>query len=229
VSNLNLSEILGLISIQLKINFFLISAMFCDEICLKSANEAYHKYECPIIEKLLKSGIMQMAMRTFFQALSMFKGSIEQLQKFLTEYKNPRASVYDFDFSENSSKDKNFLISLFCLTRSDKICETDSPEKLFIDHPMFRDSWEKHEIFIRSFILRVLQIGDSNFHGVCGWSRKKYENQHPQMIGIAVYPFISLVNHSCAPNVNRIYVEDKMLLLVERPIKKGEQLFDCYK
>jgi SET and MYND domain-containing protein 4 len=203
--------------------------MFCDENCFKSAQEAFHLYECPIIDTLLKSGIMQMALRTFYQALSIFNGSIEQLQKFLTEYENPNASVYDFDFSESMSQDKDFLVSLFCLTRSDKICESDSPEKLFIDHPTLKDSWKNHEIFIRSFILRVLQIGDSNFHGICGWSLKKNYHQVPQMIGIGVYPFISLVNHSCAPNVSRIYVEDKMILMVERPISKGEQLFDCYK
>lgn len=170
-----------------------------------------------------------MACRTFFQALSMFKGSIEDLQKFLDGNKNPKASVYDFNFSDFSMEDKNFLISLFCLTKSEKVCENDSPEKLFKDHPQLSEAWKFHETFIRNFIQRILQTGDSNFHGICGWSRKKYENKFPQMIGIGCYPFISLVNHSCAPNVNRIYVEDKMLLLVERPIKKGEQLFDCYK
>lgn len=203
--------------------------MFCSQQCLQSAQEAFHYYECPIIDVLLKSGIMQMACRVFFQALSIFKGTIEDLQAFLTEFNNPKASVYDFDFSKTFEEDKNFLISLFCLTRSGNICENDSPERIFRDHPQLAKEWKTHEVFIRSFILTVLQVGDSNFHGICGWSLKKYENQTPQMIGIGCYPFISLVNHSCAPNVNRIYVEDKMLLLVERPIKKGEQLFDCYK
>lgn len=202
--------------------------MFCSQTCLQSAKTAFHFYECPIIDVLLKSGIMQMACRIFFQGLSMFNGSIDDLQVFLTENTNPKASVYDFNFSNNSLVDKNFLVSLFCLTKSDKVCENDSPEKLFKNHPQISEMWKTHEVFIRSFILRILQIGDSNFHGVCGWSLKKYESD-PQMIGIGCYPFISLVNHSCAPNVNRIYVQDKMVLLVERPIKKGEQLYDCYK
>ena len=203
--------------------------MFCSQVCLKSAQEAFHYYECPIIDVLLKSGILQMACRIFFQALSIFQGSIDNLEKVLTEYQNPQASVYDFDFSKKSDEDKNFLIALFCLTRSDKICEGDSPEKIFVNHPQLKECWKSHEIFIRSFILGALQIGECNFHGICGWSRKKYENQFPQMIGIGCYPFISLLNHSCAPNVNRIYIEDKMLLMVERPIKKDEQLFDSYR
>lgn len=200
--------------------------MFCNEECKQAAFDSFHLYECPIINSLMKSGIMQMALRTFFQALSIFKGSIEDLQKFLSE-NDKNFSVYDFDFSEVDAKSS--LLSLYSLSKSQKVCEQDSPEPLLKNHPLLSEIWKSHEKFIRQFILRILQIGDSNFHGICGWTLKKYENQFPQMIGIGCYPFISLVNHSCAPNVNRIYVEDKMLLLVERPIRKGEQLFDCYK
>lgn len=207
------------------------SAMFCDEMCHQNAMKNFHKYECPIIERLLTSGIMQLPLRTFFQALSIFDGSIDELMLFLSENKNPSACVYDFDFYcvDESSSAKSFLLSLFCLVNSGKVCSSDSPEALVKDHPLLREAWASREKFIRMFIQKVLQVGDSNFHGICGWSLKKYENQYPQMIGIGCYPFISLVNHGCAPNVNRIYVEDKMLLLVERPIRKGEQLFDCYK
>lgn len=205
--------------------------MFCSQECELKAMKGFHIYECPMIDLLLKSGIMQMGLRVFFQALSMFNGSIEQLEKFLNENKNESVSVYDFDLSSSDEEQcaKSFLTSLYCLTKSYKACEGDSPEMLLKDHPQLSEIWKSHEAFIRAFILKILQIGDSNFHGICGWSLKKYENQFPQMIGIGCYPFISMCNHSCAPNVNRIYIEDKMLLLVERPIKKGEQLFDCYK
>lgn len=203
--------------------------MFCSEDCLRLANESYHNYECPIIDLLLKSGVLQIALRIFFQALSMFDGSIAELEKFIAENEEKTVSVYDFDFQKSEDQAKYFLLSLFCLVRGGTVCASDSPERLFLVHPYLSSVWKSHEIFIRNFIRRVLQVGDSNFHGICGWSLKKYENQFPQMIGIGCYPFISLVNHSCAPNVNRIYVQDKMLLLVERPIMKGEQLFDCYK
>lgn len=207
------------------------STMFCDEKCQQEALRAFHAYECPIIERLLRSGIMQLPIRTFFSALSIFDGSIDELMMFLSNNKNSAACVYDFDFSttNQSSTAKSFLLSLYCLANSGKVCLSDSPEALLKNHPQLGNVWRSHEEFIRKFIQNVLQVGDSNFHGICGWSLKKYENQFPQMIGIGCYPFISLVNHGCAPNVNRIYIENKMLLLVERPIKKGEQLFDCYK
>lgn len=204
--------------------------MYCSEQCLTYAQKDYHNYECPIVDLLYKSGVMQMAMIIFFKALSTFDGSITDLENVFNETVNSSSSVYDFDFSTNDQQTngKNYLISLLCLARNDKDYSNDSPEKLFKVHPQLSIIWTSHETFIRKFFLRILQIGDSNFHGICGWSLRKYD-QFPQMIGIGCYPFISLVNHGCAPNVNRIYVEDKMILLVERPIKKGEQLFDCYK
>lgn len=200
--------------------------MYCSDQCLKTALKDFHNYECPIIDLLHKSGVMQMAMMIFFKALSIFDGSISDLERNFNENESSSHSVYDFDFT--NADGKNYLISLLCLARNDKDYRNDSPDKLFKIHPELFSMWKSHEKFIRKFILRILQIGDSNFHGICGWSLRKYD-QTPQMIGIGCYPFISLVNHGCAPNVNRIYVEDKMMLLVERPIKKGEQLFDCYK
>jgi SET and MYND domain-containing protein 4 len=205
------------------------STMFCSEECQMKAFESFHNYECLISGFLLKSGIMQMAIRVFFQALNMFNGSIEEIENFLVDKTTSSASYYDYDFSSKSTEmNKNFLTILYCLTKNNR-SGNDSPEVLFKRHPILTEMWQNHESFITKFIQRILQIGDSNFHGICGWSMKKYNNQSPNMIGIGCYPFISLVNHSCAPNVNRIYIQDKMFLLVERPIKKGEQLFDCYK
>ncbi len=49
-----------------------------------------------------------------------------------------------------------------------------------------------------------------------------------EKIGMAVFPFASLFNHSCAPNVSRINLGSKMYLVVKRSIKAGEQLFNSY-
>lgn len=205
--------------------------MFCSGKCLSDAKKAFHIYECPINDTLLTSGVMQMSMRIFFQSLAMFNGSIEDLEKFFYKHEVRSASVFDFDTmdSDDAIGARNNLISLLCLCRNATDNATDSPEKFFKIHPKLSHLWDSNESFIRKFILRTLQAGDSNFHGISGWSVKKFSNEMPQMIGIGCYPFMSLINHSCAPNINRIYVDDKMFLLVERPVKEGEQIFDCYK
>lgn len=196
---------------------------------MKIAEENFHNFECDIIEILHKSGIMQMAMRIFFQALNMFDGSIEEMKKFLEKFENSSTSVYDFDFSSDREKAKNFLASLYCLARSDKTPGDASPKVIFQSHPYLSKLWNDHEIFIQNFIARVIDIYDCNFHGICGWSRKFSDARNPQMVGVGCFAFASLINHSCYPNINRIYVDDKMLIVVDRPIKKGEQIFDCYR
>ena len=205
--------------------------MFCSEKCRDYAMMSYHNYECGIIEILLKTGIMQMAMRVFFQALNMFNGSVENLQKFLNRCDDSSFSVYNFDFSKcnEATKAKYYLLSAYCLARSDKNAMSESPEIIFRLNSKLLDIWNRHSEFIEYFIARTIQLYDCNFHGICGWSIQKSYNKEPQMIGVGCYTFASLINHSCAPNINRCYVYDKVVIMVDKPIKKGEQIFDCYR
>ncbi|XP_077285330.1 SET and MYND domain containing, class 4, member 4 [Arctopsyche grandis] len=42
------------------------------------------------------------------------------------------------------------------------------------------------------------------------------------------YGFLSLLNHSCSPNVDRVVNNTTITLMALRPIKKGQQIFDNY-
>lgn len=44
-----------------------------------------------------------------------------------------------------------------------------------------------------------------------------------------LYPFRSLLNHSCVPNLMMSSSDNKLVYTVSKPIKAGEQLFDNYK
>lgn len=46
--------------------------------------------------------------------------------------------------------------------------------------------------------------------------------------GSAVYPFCSLLNHSCAPNILRVSTGSRTVLVALRVVEIGEQLFDNY-
>jgi SET domain-containing protein len=118
---------------------------------------------------------------------------------------------------------------MFCLAKSNKISQDESPERIFRSNSYLEELWSKHQKFIENFILRIVDIYDCNFHGICGWSRNFGRIHTAEMIGVGCFSFASLINHSCYPNVNRIYRNDKMLIVVDRPIKKGEQIFDCYR
>eukprot|EP00929_Paragymnodinium_shiwhaense_P097942 TRINITY_DN59500_c0_g1_i1.p1 TRINITY_DN59500_c0_g1~~TRINITY_DN59500_c0_g1_i1.p1 ORF type:complete len:824 (-),score=174.82 TRINITY_DN59500_c0_g1_i1:34-2505(-) len=48
----------------------------------------------------------------------------------------------------------------------------------------------------------------------------------PRRSGLWLLP--AFLNHSCAPNVQRLIVHDRLLLRAARDLEAGEELFDCY-
>lgn len=212
--------------------------MFCSSECRDSAVARYHRFECPIIEKLLSHGSVHMAVRLFFIALTIFGDSIEGLKSFVEENQDKLCTIFDFNMkSLESGKDKSLLMALTALTKSSKIFSLHNHEAALKDHPQLKDIWSENEDFIKSFLQRQCQTSDLNYHGIFSGSSKKSTEFNPatvftnlqQPIGSGSFPFCSLINHSCCNNIIRVYVEGRIVLVVVRPIPKGSQLFDSYK
>ena len=214
--------------------------MYCSEECKDSANRKYHDYECEIMGSIQYSGTLHMSLRSFFLALSLFDKSINKMEQQLEQLKNSTSTVFDFNFSKynNPDNDMNLLLAAFCLCRSNKLFPLEAQESILKKHSALKDIWKTHETFIRNFLLRHAQISDSNFHGIYACRLKKKDltnmnsfaifNELQETIGSACFPFLSLINHSCAPNVIRTNVEGKVVIIVLRSIAAGDQLFDCY-
>ena len=215
-----------------------LSAMFCSSDCQQNAAQ-FHRYECPVMPSILKSGSVNIALRIFFIALTAFEGNIKELQNFVNEIDQSASTIYDFDFSKRNSSEniKKYLTCLNSLSRSSKSFSLQQHVEILKNHPELQKVWNSHEKFIRNFLQRQCQTNDLYFHGIFGGSLRKDEQKEPaavikslQMpIGSGWFPFCSLINHSCAPNVLRIYVDAKVVLVACQPIEKGGQLFDCYK
>ncbi|XP_070501557.1 SET and MYND domain-containing protein 4-like [Chironomus tepperi] len=209
------------------------SVMFCDS-CYQEAFESFHKYECPVMDKLLSSGSVHIALRIFFIAYSAFKGSIKALQTFMTEIDkmDKDFSIFDFNISQSDSI-KSYLRYLNTLSRSENKFSTAQHEETLENHPELKDIYGSNKDFIKEFLQRQCQTNDHYFHGIfgqkvsCNDSRTYQDLQ--QSIGSGWYPFCSLINHSCASNIMRIYIDGKVVLIVSRFIPSGSQLFDCYK
>lgn len=207
--------------------------MFCEE-CYDEAFESFHKYECEVMDDLIQSGSVHIALRIFFIALSAFDGSIEQLEKFMIQIDSAddkNYSILNFNAS-NENYVKNYLRFLNSLSRSDKNFCIDEHLRILKNHSKINKLFETHADFIKDFILRQCQTNDHYFHGIFS-SNLNDENCTNQMvqapIGTGWFPFHSLINHSCASNVMRINVDGKLVLFAVRFIKKDSQIFDCYK
>lgn len=206
--------------------------MFCEE-CFKEAFKSFHKYECGVMEKLLSSGSVHIALRIFFVALSTFDGSIEKLEKFMKLIDGEDKFFSIFNFTSSKKEIKNYLKFLNTLTRSDTKFSTEAHEEILKNHPDISQIYEANQDFIKKFLQRQCQTNDHYFHGVFGArvgeiSLNTLKDLH-EPIGSAWYPFHSLINHSCSSNVMRIYVDGKVVLIASRFIPNGSQLFDSYK
>lgn len=219
-----------------------VSAMFCSISCIKEAYKRYHQYECPIMDTLLRSGDVHMALRSFFIALSIFDGSLENLEKFLNENENTRTTIFDIESCrwDEAENDKSRLLMLTSLIKSKKEISLDLHEEALVNHPSLKHIWAEQKPFIKSFLTKQCQIADLSFHGIFGGTSKKthdlsemnssmvFQNLQ-QPIGSGALLFSTLFNHSCSNNIFRVYVDGNVVCVVCRPISKGSQLFDSYK
>jgi hypothetical protein len=73
---------------------------------------------------------------------------------------------------------------------------------------------------LRNFIKRQGAINECNSVGI-----EVLEGIH----GVALFLFGSLFNHSCDPNIINYFVDSSTVLIIDRPVKAGEQLFICYR
>ncbi|KAJ6630523.1 SET and MYND domain-containing protein 4 [Pseudolycoriella hygida] len=215
-------------------------AMFCSADCETKACQTFHKYECPVMEitsKLSKN--LQMALRTLYVVLAIFDDSIHDLQKYILNHPEI-CTIFDVKGLDERSK----FLAINSLIANDKIdIRKEVLEEISQWSSKLKEIWSTHGDFIAQFLHRQIQVATVNYHEIYSWPLKKggfFDKDIDKLpdafayqrvtvsAGNGSYPFCSLLNHSCAPNVGKIFVNDKIVLIVQRPIEKGAQLFDNY-
>jgi SET and MYND domain-containing protein 4 len=216
--------------------------MFCRQSCVESSRKSFHQYECGAIDEMLHSllsSTMQMALRTFFDALSLFDGSVANLENFMKENQKS-LTIFDVDYNDRKQK----LLVVNSLVFSEDIHVEDSIfEGIFHGSQNLKALWSTHSAFIKSFLKKQTQVAALNYHKIYTWPLKKdglfdadvdkFKGKLAYKRGVVPFgngsfPFCSLVNHSCAPNAAKVFENGKFVLVVQRPIDKGEQIFDNY-
>lgn len=202
--------------------------MFCSPSCLYTASKGFHQYECQLLNPLKETGNWRFALRCFFDALTICDGKIENLISLMAEADETSPTVFNFDFSNLKNPDyaKNQLRCMLSLERKVSVKLKDF-SSIFHQHPKLADIYSTHGDFVSKFLQRMLQVEILNFHGIKGRSLNR-NVPYRSCLGDGGYIFCSLINHSCCPNTMRIVVENRMVLIVERPIKAGQQIFDSY-
>ncbi|CAO1430277.1 unnamed protein product [Diamesa serratosioi] len=220
-------------------------AMYCSEKCLEEGFKKFHQYECPIVDSINKlfTKVMTAAERTFFEALDICNGSIDELEEAIERNKGSSTTVFDYDFGnpDDPMKRMNLLMAIDALnTNEEERSHADFFQRAGVVAIMFnlfktqspvKDLLvtEKNMDFFRRFLFKQSQISASNYHGIFGGVSSRSEGaEENEQSGCGSFPFSSLINHSCAPNLVRLSHKTVIYVVVNRSVKAGGQLFDNY-
>lgn len=213
------------------------NAMFCSQKCLTQANEEFHRFECLISDYLLLffNKIHLSALRVTLKAIGSFE-SIEEMVEFCRENENANVTTFSFTHTSALSARERYQ-QIHCLaTNQDKRTPSDLFQRATIAAVLYNQLMKNTKLvdilttdssratFIE-ILFRHLQTSPTNYHTLS-------LAETPDMEGIdyanGTYPFCSLLNHSCAPNICRMPIGRKMMVFALRVVKQGESLYDNY-
>ena len=191
--------------------------MYCSDECAN--HDASHKKFCP--SKVAQ--YVEIKQKCIVEALKIV-GDFDLMVGLLMD--DMKKTVFDFDFSNSDDPmyKKNLLMSVNSLSTAGVagLCSAGirpNPSEL-VAFPT--EGASKY--------LSIWATNAFNMHEdrriLFGPASGMY--QFAEDIGSGIFPFMSLLNHSCYPNVDTTAVDNKIVLTVSRPIKAGEQIFITY-
>ena len=211
--------------------------VYCSETCREISWNNQHKYECDVLEPIQNANIglghlaVKMVLKAGFKFLSELDGGnmVENVEVDKDGfYKQQRyGTVYQLvGHTESRSLDDIITKSLEAVYLLKYIEMTD----FFGSSIEERAASASKRCVIGGHILRQLQMLPCNAHE-CSELAVKRDNISDSVtmeIGAAIYPVLSLLNHSCDPNVVRHSYGDTIVVRAIRNIPKGGELLDNY-
>lgn len=200
-----------------------------------------HLYE-NMIQGTSKSDFVNF-LRLFNKALTVCNNSVDDLKALLEHNAGKKFSVFDFDLSDpqDPDYDKNRLLTFTSLMPEEsKRMMVKAVWLMFCydNERKFNEIWNTghHFEFIGKLIMELFLVFSLNTHGMSWYSKPSNfralcygDTPMRNSFAAGLFPFSSLISHSCAPNCNTISVYgDKLMLYVLMPIKAGEQIFISY-
>lgn len=210
------------------------NTMYCSAGCLKEAWHVYHRFECKLSENLNQCDeFLAIALRSLFVGVTIY-GSLEEFQKYLKEHEDTQITAFDLDFKV-ADKKREFLVlhkmhfedsHMSISDRNYWMKEAAKWTLLLIKAEVFPSPISVELVaFILNTLYRYTITNIVNCYETSASLPPKYEKE---FVTVSQHLTMAMVNHACAPNVQRIQQGGSQVLMVVRPIAKGGQLFDNY-
>ncbi|KAB7497668.1 SET and MYND domain-containing protein 4, partial [Armadillidium nasatum] len=216
---------------------------FCSDECLKEAKTGFHSSELKVLHLLYERSLGRMPPLVFRILLRLTWENIKSLRKSRkidTRLPDSHPLHMEFDFEDKYSAD-DYLTTYKLVTNAQKGSFDDLFKMTIIavylkqclkEVDFFKGDnvSSEDEIFVASLILRHMQNSTCNADYILEFMvmKNSLEVKSNLCLGISIYPTISLINHSCNPNVFKYYVGKDCVIRAINIIKKGEQIFANY-
>lgn len=212
-------------------------AMFCSDECQQRAMEEYHRFECPILQDMhrLVEHVLVPALRLTIKTLTTFNFDLEAMRLLMESNGKNTPNALEMDWTSIDPKETYGIVYNLESHRDKR-----SPNHLgqyainaiimseiLLQHKKIRDSCKNPNALrniIELLIMHHAMILPVNSFG--SWF-EDYEDKacKSKVLMEGIYPILSMINHSCAPNSQPMNGSDDILALyVLRPIKKGSPI-----
>lgn len=219
--------------------------MFCSESCHHEGLKRFHNYECKIIDGIfaLFNKITVIAIRTALHSCTMFEEP-EELQNLIKDINVGTESAFDLDYSHLTDAKHFRAIYALATNESDRnVSDLFQRSNLcaivwfllsnHTDLNLILKTRDMEDLFLNT-LFRFGQAAAVNYHTLASMAKTDPSSvdmdgmYSPKQFGSGSFALCSLLNHSCAPNVVRVSDGDTNVVIVNRIIKKGGQIFDNY-
>lgn len=228
------------------------AVMFCSEQCREEAMNRFHRFECPVIDLINNEleSIEKLSVRITLCAVSTF-GSVDAFRRFTQMAMYQDNNVFNMDYREippiyqygpiysmqRAPETESAKLNLG-MVMGRLVIDSREPE-LIANFDVVQFLWDvtvHHFMSARLNAHRFYDIADM-MAGTTKVSNSQISqdditigtySQEVYDMTIGIFPFTSLLNHACIPNVMVTPSGNNMLVTVVRPIRAGEQVFVCY-
>lgn len=221
------------------------AVLFCSQSCYDIGHENFHTIECR------KRGVhtnweaaRRIVLQTVIGAIKSFP-NIKNMMDVIENFRNRKANNEQNYYSDPSIRAYMQFFALGRSTDRTPILQdfqffdyTKTLHSLIATNPEYQSMFGSLEEtrFLAHLILHHFYIVDANgfdalslLHGTYTTELgTDFENGSGFTYAHGIYVNSSQLNHSCQPNIARIFIGNKLIGKVIRPIKRGEQLFVSY-
>ncbi|XP_044738180.1 SET and MYND domain-containing protein 4 [Chrysoperla carnea] len=209
--------------------------LFCDDKCQKLGYESFHRYECQLLNSIYKLNIPKMALLALRIAL-VARNEYRNIAEMNETNPSLIGLVPDSTNKDKMILDTNYTGIHYLIANTEHFPINELLHKTVIASILLNllkqtDFFDEDQSMVEiaaELLLRHLQTAPSNFHQITATKVLGEEMSENISFAEGAFPFLSMLNHSCAPNVFRISYGTVEVLRALRLINAGEQLFDNY-